>query len=76
MIDTAKVRASVGIGPCGNETALALCDEIDRLRNGTCPDDPPHRRGRYAWSYCPCCGVKAPRPGLHREGCPASKEHL
>ena len=27
---------------------------------------PPHR-----WSYCPYCGVEAPRPGLHKQGCPA-----
>lgn len=27
---------------------------------------PPHK-----WSYCPYCGVEAPRPGLHKWGCPA-----
>ena len=27
---------------------------------------PPHK-----WSYCPYCGVEAPRPGLHKQGCPA-----
>ena len=23
------------------------------------------------WYYCPYCGVEAPRPGLHKQGCPA-----
>lgn len=23
------------------------------------------------WSYCPYCGVEAPRPGNHKPGCPA-----
>lgn len=23
------------------------------------------------WSFCPYCGVKAPRPGNHEAGCPA-----
>lgn len=27
--------------------------------------------GPDKWSYCPYCGVKAPRPGLHNQGCPA-----
>jgi len=22
------------------------------------------------WSYCPFCGLSAPRPGLHPDGCP------
>ena len=24
------------------------------------------------WSFCPFCGVRAPRPGLHDAGCPAA----
>jgi len=24
-----------------------------------------------SWSYCPYCGVEAPRPGSHKPGCPA-----
>lgn len=31
-------------------------------------------RAVLPWSFCPLCGVKAPMPGLHREGCPAHKE--
>lgn len=27
--------------------------------------------GPDKWSYCPYCGVEAPRPGLHKQGCPA-----
>lgn len=27
--------------------------------------------GPDKWSYCPYCGVEAPRPGLHKWGCPA-----
>lgn len=25
------------------------------------------------WSYCPFCGIVAPRPGLHRDGCPGQE---
>ncbi len=24
------------------------------------------------WSFCPFCGVRAPRPGMHDAGCPAA----
>lgn len=31
-------------------------------------------RATVPWSFCPLCGVKAPRPGLHKDGCPAYNE--
>lgn len=40
----------------------------DRMRERRLDGDavPPHK-----WSYCPYCGVEAPRPGGHQQGCPA-----
>jgi hypothetical protein len=30
-----------------------------------------HELASGSEEYCPYCGVKAPRPGLHKQGCPA-----
>lgn len=29
--------------------------------------------GKVPWSFCPCCGVEAPRPGTHKAGCSAGR---
>lgn len=31
-------------------------------------------RTALPWTYCPLCGVEAPRPGMHKDGCPAHQE--
>ena len=43
--------------------ATMVSQLLDLVGDGAVP---PHK-----WSYCPYCGVEAPRPGLHKQGCPA-----